>query len=440
MSDTNNKPQRLIQSQPSESLKSTAAAKAIKDASTATSHQPMQKLPLLWLMMLGLIVAIGPLSIDMYLPALPSMASDFGISTAVMSNSVPAYFAGLVFGQLVYGPLSDRVGRIKPLYFGMTLYVIASVLCATTDSEYVLFASRTLQALGACVGSVVTRAAIRDTLHPKQMAKAFSIMILVMGLAPILAPSLGALFLKFYSWQAIFWFLAGFGVLNIILTKLFFKETLTEENKSTRPFNTVFSQYLDLLKDPLFGYPAIGGGLLMGAMFIYISAAPALIMDGYGLTESQFSLVFGINAAGFIGLTQINQWLTNRFRLINLLRFGAIVQTISASSLMLLGLFFGEDAWLPLVLICIFFCIAGLGLTQPNASAIALTFQRHRAGMASALQGSLMFFVGIFGGVLLSLLPVNVVLRLGLVMAITMCLGTLLIFRIDKNLDLEGVE
>lgn len=404
---------------------------------TPVDKQPM---PVAWIMMLGLIVAIGPLSIDMYLPALPTMAKDFGVSTAQISNSVPAYFMGLVFGQLIYGPLSDRIGRVKPLYFGMTLYVIASLICATTDSQYVLFAARTLQALGACVGAVVTRAAIRDTLPPRQMAKAFSIMVLVMGLAPILAPSLGAAFLRFFDWHAIFWFLAAFGVLNLFLTKFFFKETLTEENRNVRPLNTILSQYVDLLKDPSFGYPAVGAGLLMGSMFVYISAAPELLMDGYGLTESQFSLVFGVNAAGFIGLTQVNQFLTNRFRLISLLRFGATLQMISASCLLLLGIIYGSEAWLPLVLICIFFCISGLGLTQPNASAIALAFQKHRAGMASALQGSLMFCVGIFGGVLLNLFPVNPVFKLGVTMAILMSLGTFLVYLIDRSLNLDTAD
>lgn len=404
---------------------------------TPVDKQPM---PVAWIMMLGLIVAIGPLSIDMYLPALPTMAKDFGVSTAQISNSVPAYFMGLVFGQLIYGPLSDRIGRVKPLYFGMTLYVIASLICATTDSQYVLFAARTLQALGACVGAVVTRAAIRDTLPPRQMAKAFSIMVLVMGLAPILAPSLGAAFLRFFDWHAIFWFLAACGVLNLFLTKFFFKETLTEENRNVRPLNTILSQYVDLLKDPSFGYPAVGAGLLMGSMFVYISAAPELLMDGYGLTESQFSLVFGVNAAGFIGLTQVNQFLTNRFRLISLLRFGATLQMISASCLLLLGIIYGSEAWLPLVLICIFFCISGLGLTQPNASAIALAFQKHRAGMASALQGSLMFCVGIFGGVLLNLFPVNPVFKLGVTMAILMSLGTFLVYRIDRSLNLDTAD
>lgn len=418
-----------------------SAPKSNLSSQTATPTRVRSaELPVAWIMMLGLIVAVGPLSIDMYLPALPAMADSFGVSTAFMANSVPAYFIGLVFGQLFYGPFSDRVGRVKPLYFGMTLYIIASIVCATTNNEYVLFAGRTVQALGACVGAVVTRAAIRDRLTARQTAKAFSIMILVMGLAPILAPSLGAVFLRFFDWHSIFWFLAAFGTLNLLLTKFFFFETLTEENRNIRPAKEVLSQYWDLLKDPTFNYPAIGGGLLMGAMFVYISAASELIMDTYGISATHFGWIFGLNAAGFVGLTQLNQWLTNRFRILSILRFGAMMQVISAGALFTIGLIFGVDAWLPVVLACIFFCIAGLGLTQPNASAIALAFQKRRAGMASALQGSLMFSVGIFGGLLLNIFPVNPVLKIGTAMFVLMSLGCYLIWQIDRNLNLDDAE
>lgn len=417
---------------------------AVRDSKSAMPDSAQRvrsaDLPVAWIMMLGLMVAVGPLSIDMYLPALPSMADSFGVPTAFIANSVPAYFVGLVFGQLFYGPFSDRVGRVKPLYIGMTLYVFASIICATTNNEYVLFVGRTLQALGACVGAVVTRAAIRDRLTARQTAKAFSIMVLVMGVAPILAPSLGALFLRFFNWHSIFWFLAAFGVLNLLLTKFFFFETLSEENRNSRPIKEVFAQYWELLQDTRFSYPAIGGGLLMGSMFVYISAASELLMDTYGMSATHFSWIFGMNAAGFVGLTQLNQWLTNRFRILSLLRFGALIQVIASAGLLLLGSLYGRLAWLPLVLVCIFFCIAALGLTQPNSSAIALAFQRHRAGMASALQGSLMFSVGIFGGLLLNLFPVNPVLKLGITMFLLMSLGCLLIWRIDRNLNLDDAD
>lgn len=396
--------------------------------------------PTFWIMLLGLMVAIGPLSIDMYLPALPNMATDFGVATGFISNSVPAYFAGLVIGQLFYGPLSDRIGRLKPLYIGMTIYIIASIICATTQNEYTLFIARTVQALGACVGSVIPRAMIRDSLAPLHMAKAFSLMVLVMGLAPILAPSLGALLLKIGDWRLIFWFLAAMGALNLALTLFYFKETLQETQRNTTSIRYVFQDYWQLFKDKLFYYPALGSGLLMGAMFVYITTASELIMQNYHVNATHFAWIFGLNAAGFIALTQVNQILLNHFSLFQILRFGALVQAISAFCLLLIGVFFGTDIHMIWVLVCIFCCISALGLTQPNASTLVLAFQKQRAGTAGALHGAMLFLTGIIGGVLLHFLTFNIVLKLGLVMFILMFAGALLIFKIDTKIDLAKMD
>ncbi len=396
--------------------------------------------PALWVMMLGVMVAIGPLSIDMYLPAFPSMAEDFGVSVSVIAKSVPAYFIGLVFGQLFYGPFSDRVGRVKPMYLGMTIFIIASIICATTNNEYVVFAARTLQALGTCVTAVVTRAAIRDTLNPVQTARAFSLMVLVMGVAPILAPSLGAMILQVADWHAVFWFLAGFGLLNLILTKLFLKETLKPEYRNTKPMRETFGQYLSLIKDGRFMLPALAAGLLQGAFFIYLSISSELFMVNYHLTEQQFAIAFGTNAFGFIALTQVNQLLTKRFDLVQLLRVGALIQLIASSCLLVLGLMFGGQADFYLVFLSIFICIAGLGFTQPNAAAIALAFQKSRAGMASAMQGALQFSVGIFGGLLIGLFELNPVTKLGIIVSILVMVGTWLVFRIDPKTDLSSMQ
>lgn len=399
-----------------------------------------QSFPVAWLMMLGLMIAIGPLAIDMYLPALPKMADDFGVSVGQISKSVPAYFLGLVFGQLFYGPFSDRVGRVKPMYLGMTIFIGASLVCATASNEYVLFVARTCQALGACVTAVVTRAAVRDTLNPVQTARAFSLMTLVMGIAPILAPSLGALVLKVASWQAVFYFLAAYGVLNVILTKLFLKETLKPENRNTRPVKETFWQYLDLLKDKTFILPAVAAGLLQGAFFIYLSASSELFMVNYQMDEQTFAMIFGTNAFGFIAVTQLNQFLTKRFRLVQLLRFGALMQLFFASCLLVLGVVFGGQANFYLVFASIFLCVAGLGLTQPNAGAISLAFQKKRAGMASAMQGALQFSVGIFGGLLIGLFDTDIVTKLGIIITVLVAIGVLLIYRLDPKLDLSKVD
>lgn len=406
---------------------------------TITNNQET-KFPVLWVMMLGVMIAIGPLSIDMYLPAFPSMAEDFGVNVSTIAKSVPAYFLGLVFGQLFYGPFSDRIGRVRPLYLGMSIFIIASIICATTNNAYVLFIARTLQALGACVTTVVTRAAIRDTLNPVQSARAFSLMVLVMGVAPILAPSLGALILKVADWHGIFWFLASFGVLNLLLTKCFLKETLKPENRNTRPMSESFGQYFGLMKDHTFMLPAVASGLLQGAFFIYLSISSELFMVNYRLTEHQFAIAFGVNAFGFIALTQVNQFLTKRFHLVNLLRTGAVIQLAAAGVLLILGLIFGGKASFYWVFVSLFICIAGLGLTQPNATAIALAFQKKRAGLASALQGALQFSVGIFGGLLIGLFELDPVTRLGITTSILVVVGTFLVFYINPKLDLSRLD
>lgn len=406
---------------------------------TTTNNQET-KFPVLWVMMLGVMIAIGPLSIDMYLPAFPSMAEDFGVNVSTIAKSVPAYFLGLVFGQLFYGPFSDRIGRVRPLYLGMSIFIIASIICATTNNEYVLFIARTLQALGACVTTVVTRAAIRDTLNPVQSARAFSLMVLVMGVAPILAPSLGALILKVADWHGIFWFLASFGVLNLLLTKCFLKETLKPENRNTRPMSESFGQYFGLMKDHTFMLPAVASGLLQGAFFIYLSISSELFMVNYRLTEHQFAIAFGVNAFGFIALTQVNQFLTKRFHLVNLLRTGAVIQLAAAGVLLILGLIFGGKANFYWVFASLFICIAGLGLTQPNATALALAFQKKRAGLASALQGALQFSVGIFGGLLIGLFELDPVTRLGITTSILVAVGVFLVFCINPKLDLSSLD
>lgn len=409
---------------------------SVSKSASSSSTSSEQDFPTLWVMMLGVMIAVGPLAIDMYLPALPNMATDLSVSTESVSKSVPAYFIGLVVGQLFYGPFSDRVGRVLPMYIGMVLFVLASILCATAQSEWVLFVGRTLQALGACVTAVVSRAATRDRLDPVQMSRAFSLMILVMGLAPILAPSLGALLLKFSGWRTLFWFLAGYGVLNLVLTKLFLKETLKKEHRNTAPIHQTLKGYASLLKDKRFMIPAVAGGLLQGAFFMYLSISSALFMEGYHLNAQQFAIVFGANAFGFVLLTQINARLAKHFHLVQLFRAGACIQLVSAMCLFVCGVLWGTSTPMWACFLTIFCCVAGLGLTQPNAGAIALIHQKHRAGLASATQGALTFSVGIFGGFVLSLIATNVVLKIGIAMSVLVIFGTVLVFCLNPKMSL----
>ena len=208
-----------------------------------------------WIMLLALLTSLGPLSIDMYLPALPQMADDFGVSTQMIANTLPAYFLGLAVGQLIYGPVSDRIGRKIPLYFGLSLYVAASLICLFAQNEWSLIAARILQALGGCVGVVIARAAIRDRLDMQASAQAFSSMMIVMGIAPIIAPAMGSLILKFFSWHAVFAALSFMGVVCLFCVHFFFKESLPVSRRLNLSFQQVLLLYAAIFKMPASGCP-----------------------------------------------------------------------------------------------------------------------------------------------------------------------------------------
>lgn len=367
-----------------------------------------------WIMLLALLTALGPLSIDMYLPALPQMASDFGVSTQMMANTLPAYFLGLAMGQLVYGPISDRIGRKKPLYLGLSLYAIASLLCVFASSEWSLIALRVVQALGGCVGVVIARAAIRDRLDVQGSAQAFSSMMIVMGIAPIAAPTLGAWILYFFSWHAVFICLALVGCISLLCIHFFFQETLPPARRLKLGLNQVITLYAAILKDRSFRFPMLAGCLTGGALFSYISSASPVFMDMYHLNQQQFAYAFGLNALGIIILSSINKRLVVRFTTIQRLKLGGMIQFTGAAIVFISGLL--DHAAFALVMLGLFFTVSGLGFTGPNAMALAMSEQGARAGTASAIMGSMQFAVGLLGGVILNFLVWNSLLNMGIMM------------------------
>ena len=369
-----------------------------------------------WIMLLALLTALGPLSIDMYLPALPQMAKDFGVSTQMMANTLPAYFFGLAIGQLLYGPISDRIGRKKPLYVGLSLYAIASLLCIFASSEWSLIALRVVQALGGCVGVVIARAAIRDRLDVQGSAQAFSSMMIVMGIAPIAAPTLGAWILYFFNWHAVFISLSIVGCICLFCVHFFFKETLQPARRLKLSFNQILTLYAAILKDKSFRLPMLAGCLTGGALFSYISSASPVFMDMYGLNQQQFAYAFGFNAMGIIILSSINKRLVTRLSTIQRLKLGGTIQFTGAVIVLLSGLL--PHASLAIIMVGLFFTVSGLGFTGPNAMALAMSEQGARAGTASAIMGSMQFAVGLFGGLMLNLLIWNPLLNMGMMMVI----------------------
>ncbi|CAI3158610.1 Bicyclomycin resistance protein [Acinetobacter calcoaceticus] len=380
-----------------------------------------------WIMLLALLTALGPLSIDMYLPALPQMADDFGVSTQMVANTLPAYFFGLAVGQLVYGPLSDRIGRKKPLYFGLALYAVASLFCVLATNEWGLIAARILQALGGCVGVVMARAAIRDRLDVQGSAQAFSSMMIVMGLAPILAPMIGAWILIWFPWQAIFIALSIVGAICWLCVHFFFKETLAIDKRLKLSPYQVVTLYGAIFKDASFRLPMFAGCLTGAALFCYISSAPAVFMDQYGLNQQEFAYAFGLNAFGIMLMSSLNKHLTSRVEITKRLKAGSLVQVTGAIIVFIAGLIPAAPLWL--VMLGLFLAISGIGLTGPNAMALAMSKQGARAGTASAIMGSMQFACGLLGGVLLNFLIWSASLNMGVMMVLFTLSGFVVVLK-----------
>ena len=386
---------------------------------------------ILWIM---LFTSLGPLSIDMYLPALPQMAEDFQVSTLQIANTLPAYFMGLAIGQLIYGPISDRIGRKKPLYFGMALYAVASLLCILAPDHWSLIAARILQALGGCVGVVMARAAIRDCLDVQSSAQAFAQMMIVMGVAPVMAPVIGAVMLQYFEWQGIFILLSIIGLICLLCVHFFFDETLKVENRLKLNFKQVLILYSSILQDKSFRLPMLAGCLSGASLFCYISSASAVFMDGYGLTQKQFAFAFALNAMGIILISACNKQLARRFSVFQRLKIGGWIQVSGAIILLIAG--FLSLAPMALVMLGMFLAVSGIGFTGPNAMAIAMAQQGARAGTASAIMGSAQFACGLIGGIILNFLFWDVILNMAVLMVLFTLSGLIAIFTVEKQLNL----
>ncbi|MDD3762440.1 MAG: Bcr/CflA family multidrug efflux MFS transporter [Nevskiales bacterium] len=348
-----------------------------------------------WVAILGTIVAIGPMSIDMYLPSLPTLQSDFGVDAGAAQLTLSAYFLGLAIGQIAYGPVADRFGRRGPLLFGLTLYVVASLLCAIAPNVEVLSVSRFVQAVGGCSGMIVTRAMVRDRFEPQDMARILSAMVLVMGVAPILAPLAGGQILGWFGWRAIFVVLALFGAACLAAAWFGLPETLAERG-APLSLRSVTGGYLRMLRHRRFMGYALAGGTASAGMFAYISGAAFVFIEVFGVSPDRFGLFFGANAFGLIVVSQANSWLLRRFRAEYILR-GALSVFAGAGLVLLLT---ASTGWGGLwgVAVPLFICISSLGCSFPNATACAMAPFGDRAGLASALMGTLQFTVAAVAG------------------------------------------
>lgn len=354
-----------------------------------------------WLILLGALTAIGPLSIDMYLPSFPTLEKELGQGAQL---SLASFFIGMTIGQILYGSLSDRFGRKPPLVIGLSIFMIAAFFAGHAQTMHELIIYRFFQGFGGCSGMVIARAIVRDRCQATQAAQAFSMLLLVMGLAPILAPLLGSYFLTQFGWQSIFYFKAMFASLCLVAIMSLIPESLTQPRKLH--LKQIVSSYWHLLFDRSFIGYTLSSGLTFSGMFAYIAGSPNLLINLYGLSPSQYSFIFGINAFGFIAASQINAWLLRRGISMFSLLHNALYVPATISSLLCLSVLLKIDT-LPLLLIGLFGYIASLGFISPNAGAAAMANQGHQAGTASALMGVLQFSLAAMIGAILGVWQAN---------------------------------
>lgn len=373
-----------------------AATATVSDMTDAAPRRFRILLPVL-----AMLTAFAPLSIDMYLPSFPMLTQAFGTDASRVQLTLSAFLLGIGLSPLVYGPFADRFGRRPTLMVAATLYIGASVLCALATEIDHLIALRFLQALGAGGAPVIVRAIIRDLYSHEEAARTMSLMMVIVGAAPMLAPLVGGVLLTEFGWRSIFWVLSGFGIVCIVLIQVALRESLPPHYRRPLAFGTTIGGYGALLINARYLGFVLTGALLFAGMFAYLSGSPFVFIELFGVSERFYGVLFTINVAGMVITATINSRLVRRYGPRKMLRAGVIIVALTGIALLIVGI--SGVGGLPLMMITLFPLFCALSLVAPNATASALQDFPHMAGTASALAGSLQFGLGAFSGALVGI-------------------------------------
>ncbi|BBY46267.1 Bcr/CflA family drug resistance efflux transporter [Mycolicibacterium celeriflavum] len=364
------------------------------DVTTAPTSTQEERTPsrIRMIIVLGVMVALGPLTIDMYLPALPKIADELGVSSSVAQLTLTGTLAGLALGQLVVGPLSDSLGRRRPLMAGIVLHMVASLLCLFAPNIELLGIARGLQGMGAAAAMVVAIAVVGDLFTDSAAATVMSRLMLVLGVAPVVAPSLGAAVLLKASWHWVFAALVVIAGLLLLVAALTLPETLPTSHRRPLKVRGIAATYLELLRDVRFVVLVLVAALGMSGLFAYIAAAPFVLQGRYGLDQQAFALVFGAGAIALIAATQCNVALLRRFSPQTIVLWALVVAAVAGA--VFVGLSLAHLGGLAGFVVPVWVVLAAMGLVIPNAPAVALTRHPDAAGTAAALLGAAQFGLG----------------------------------------------
>jgi MFS transporter, DHA1 family, multidrug resistance protein len=405
----------------------------------ATSPPVDVKTPSRWRMIvvLGVMVALGPLTIDMYLPALPKIAEDLSVSSSVVQLTLTGTLAGLALGQLIVGPLSDSLGRRRPLMAGIVLHMVASVICMLAPNLVVLGLARVLQGVGAAAGMVVAIAVVGDLFADSAAATVLSRLMLVLGVAPVVAPSLGAAVLLHGSWHWVFTALVVMAGGLLVVAVFALPETLPPSHRRPLRIGGIAATYAGLLRDRRFVILVLVAALGMSGLFAYIAGASFVLQGTYGLDQQAFALVFGAGAVALIGATQFNVLLLKRFSP-QAITFWALAAALLDGGVFV-GLAVADVGGLAGFVAPVWAILAAMGLVIPNAPAVALSRHPEAAGTAAALLGAAQFGLGAAVAPLVGVLGNNE-LALAAVMAVSALVALIALLAVGVSTSVDALE
>ena len=383
------------------------------------------------ILILGLLAAIGPFSIDMYLPAFPDIAKSLHTSIARVMLSLSSFFIGISVGQLIYGPLLERFGRKKPLYAGLSIYLLASIGCAMAISVNSLIIFRLLQALGGCAGMVAARTIVRDLFEVKENARIFSMLMLVVAVSPIIAPTLGGYVTSLFGWRYVFVILIAINL--AIIAGVYF--LLPESKKPDPDFSlragAIIKNFAGIMKLPQFYTYALTGAIAYAGLYAYISGSPYVFMELFRVNEKQYGWIFSVIAMGVIGSAQLNNLALKYYSSEQIIKIATFSQSIIGIVLVVISYFGWGELYSTIFLIFLFLC--GQGFIFPNASALCLAPFPHTAGSASALMGAIQMSIGAGASALVSILQNGTQVPMAVVM--TCCaIAAFVIFFLGRKL------
>ncbi|MFD2179595.1 Bcr/CflA family multidrug efflux MFS transporter [Veronia pacifica] len=381
-----------------------------------TLSNPSEQMGTLLIIILGALAAITPLAIDMYLPAMPSIADDLGAMSGAVQSTLAAYTAGFALGQLVHGPLSDSLGRRRVMLSGVLMFMVGAVLCASAESIEQLTIIRAIQGFAGAAAAVVVQALVRDLFEREQFSRTMSFITLVMTLAPLVAPMLGGHLALWFGWRSIFWVLAGFAAIVIVMVYIAIPETLKPEARKPLNFSSVMRNYAKLLRNrSVLGY-LLASGFSFAGMFAFLTSGSFVYISYYGLSPDAFGYMFGLNVVCLIIMTTINGRFVTRLGCRNMLMIGLGVQLFAGITVFLAQLF-NAGFWGTAIPVMMF--VGGISMVASNISASVLNEYPDIAGTAASLMGTMRFGVGTIIGFILSLISAHS--PWPMVIAITTC-------------------